>query len=253
MSNSTTPPNAAPASSSSCTTSRPASPRTDLPKGVRSCRPRSPGCPTRATCRRSRHRRPPCRRPAPEGASTAAGAHADADKPRSRSMTVDLTPYIDAVPDARRRADPRRADGSSRSATRTPMPTRSGRRSASSGSSRPRWRRPIRSAPTCRRRLQLPRRRSTGSGPTRTPTADYDLLVISDCGALDRIGEVGGRHAELFERLPRVVIDHHASNDGAGEADWIDPAAAATCEMVALLATRLGVPLDIDGGASRPP
>ena len=53
--------------------------------------------------------------------------------------------------------------------------------------------------------------------------ADYDLLVISDCGSLERIGEVGGRHADLFERLPRVIIDHHASNDAAGEADWIDP------------------------------
>ena len=72
------------------------------------------------------------------------------------------------------------------------------------------------------------------------PDADYDLLVVSDCGSLDRIGDVRGRHAELFERLPRVVIDHHASNDAAGEADWIEPAAAATCEMVALLAARLG-------------
>ncbi len=78
---------------------------------------------------------------------------------------------------------------------------------------------------------------------------DYDLVVISDCGSLDRVGEVGRRHAELFERLPRVIIDHHASNDGAGDADWIDPAAAATCEMVTLLAIRLGVPLDVDGGA----
>ena len=58
----------------------------------------------------------------------------------------------------------------------------------------------------------------------------------------------GGTPA-LFERLPRVMIDHHASNDAAGEADWIDPAAAATCEMVALLATRMGVPLDVNGGA----
>jgi phosphoesterase RecJ-like protein len=80
-------------------------------------------------------------------------------------------------------------------------------------------------------------------------TAAYDLLVISDCGSLERIGEVGARHAELFERLPRVIIDHHASNDAAGEADWIDPEAAATCEMVALLATRLGIGLDADGGA----
>ncbi len=80
------------------------------------------------------------------------------------------------------------------------------------------------------------------------PAAPYDLLVVSDCGSLDRIGDVRGRHAELFERLPRVVIDHHASNDAAGEADWIEPTAAATCEMVALLATRLGVPLDGGGG-----
>lgn len=78
------------------------------------------------------------------------------------------------------------------------------------------------------------------------PEAAYDLLVVSDCGTLDRVGEIGRRHAELFGRLPRVVIDHHASNDGAGDADWIDPVAAATCEMVTLLATRLGVGLDRD-------
>jgi phosphoesterase RecJ-like protein len=81
------------------------------------------------------------------------------------------------------------------------------------------------------------------------PDGDYDLLVVSDCGSLDRVGEVAARHAELFERLPRIVIDHHASNDGAGAADWIDPASAATCEMVALLALRLGLPLDAGGGA----
>jgi len=75
------------------------------------------------------------------------------------------------------------------------------------------------------------------------PSVAYDLLVVSDCGSLDRIGEVRDRHPELFERLPRVVIDHHASNDAVGPMDWIDPDAAATCEMVALLAVRLGVPL----------
>jgi phosphoesterase RecJ-like protein len=79
--------------------------------------------------------------------------------------------------------------------------------------------------------------------------ADYDLVVISDCGSLDRIGAVRERHAGLFERLPRVVLDHHASNDGeAHVADWVDPGAAATCEMATLLALRLGVPLDADGG-----
>jgi phosphoesterase RecJ-like protein len=81
------------------------------------------------------------------------------------------------------------------------------------------------------------------------PSTAYDLLVVSDCGSLDRIGEVRGRHPGLFEALPRIVIDHHASNDGTGSGDWIDPGAAATCEMVALLALRLGLPLDLADGA----
>jgi phosphoesterase RecJ-like protein len=79
--------------------------------------------------------------------------------------------------------------------------------------------------------------------------AGYDLLVVSDCGSLDRIGSVRERHPELFERLPRVVIDHHASNGAAGDADWIDPASAATCEMTALLALRLGASLTEGDGA----
>ncbi|MEA2519689.1 MAG: bifunctional oligoribonuclease and phosphatase NrnA, partial [Chloroflexota bacterium] len=77
----------------------------------------------------------------------------------------------------------------------------------------------------------------------------YDLLVVSDCGSLDRIGAVRGRHPELFARLPRIVIDHHASNGGAGATDWIDPDSAATCEMVTLLAARLGAPLTAGDGA----
>ncbi len=81
------------------------------------------------------------------------------------------------------------------------------------------------------------------------PNDAYDLLVISDCGDLSRVGAVRDRHPELFGRLPQVVIDHHASNDAAGDTDWIDSNAAATCEMTALLALRLGVPLDAGDGA----
>lgn len=80
-------------------------------------------------------------------------------------------------------------------------------------------------------------------------TAAYDLLVVCDCGSLDRLGDVRQRHSALFERLPRVLVDHHASNTDGGARDWVDPDAAATCEMVVLLAARLGVPLDADGGS----
>jgi bifunctional oligoribonuclease and PAP phosphatase NrnA len=81
------------------------------------------------------------------------------------------------------------------------------------------------------------------------PGVAYDLLVVVDCGTLDRIGEIRGRHRALFAGLPRIVIDHHASNDGDGATDWIDPEGAATCEMVALIASRLGVPLTTGEGA----
>jgi phosphoesterase RecJ-like protein len=81
------------------------------------------------------------------------------------------------------------------------------------------------------------------------PAIAYDLLVISDCGGLDRIGDVRQRHAELLTRLPRVILDHHASTQDTGPADWVDPGAAATCEMITLLATRLGVSLTARDGA----
>ncbi len=81
------------------------------------------------------------------------------------------------------------------------------------------------------------------------PNRAYDLLVIVDCGSLDRVGPVRDRHPDLFAALPTVVIDHHASNGAAGAEDWVDPEAAATCELVALLAPALGVPLTAGGGA----
>jgi len=81
------------------------------------------------------------------------------------------------------------------------------------------------------------------------PAAHYDLLVVSDCATFERVGARATRNQRLFAELPRVVIDHHVSNDANGPTDWIDPASAATCEMVALLATRLGVPLDSGDGA----
>jgi phosphoesterase RecJ-like protein len=81
------------------------------------------------------------------------------------------------------------------------------------------------------------------------PAEAYDLLVLCDCASADRVGEVAQRHAPLFASLPRVIIDHHASNSHADEVDWIDPDAAATCELVALLAVRLGLSLDLHDGA----
>ncbi|HEY7599799.1 MAG TPA: DHHA1 domain-containing protein [Candidatus Limnocylindrales bacterium] len=81
------------------------------------------------------------------------------------------------------------------------------------------------------------------------PGVDYDLIVVNDCGDLARVGSVLGRHGELFGRVPILNIDHHVSNPGFGTIDWIDPTAAATCEMVSLLVPALGLPLTAADGA----
>ncbi|HEX8939249.1 MAG TPA: DHH family phosphoesterase [Candidatus Limnocylindrales bacterium] len=77
---------------------------------------------------------------------------------------------------------------------------------------------------------------------------DYDLIVVGDCGELDRVGPVLAEHAELFGRVPIVNVDHHVSNTGFGVVSWVDAEAAATCEMATLLAARLGVPLTAADG-----
>ena len=81
------------------------------------------------------------------------------------------------------------------------------------------------------------------------PGRQYDLIVVGDCGDLERVGPVLARQRQLFAEVPIVNIDHHISNSGFGEIDWIDPAAAATCEMVSLLLPALGLPLDAADGA----
>jgi bifunctional oligoribonuclease and PAP phosphatase NrnA len=81
------------------------------------------------------------------------------------------------------------------------------------------------------------------------PEAEYDLIVVGDCGDLERVGPVLTRYPRLFSSVPIVNIDHHISNAGFGAIDWVDAAAAATCEMVTLLCPALGVRLDAADGA----
>jgi phosphoesterase RecJ-like protein len=81
------------------------------------------------------------------------------------------------------------------------------------------------------------------------PDLDPELIVVLDCGDLDRVGPLLTQHAELFARVPIVDIDHHVSNPHFGAVDWVDSGSAATSEMVALLLPSLGVPFDALEGA----
>ncbi len=78
----------------------------------------------------------------------------------------------------------------------------------------------------------------------RAPQLEPDVAVIVDAGDLSRIGSVAQEQAAWLDRATIVNIDHHVSNPGFGTAQLIEPQAAATCELVALLLPELGVSLD---------
>ena len=79
-----------------------------------------------------------------------------------------------------------------------------------------------------------------------TPQLEPDLAIVVD-GPLSRTGAVVTDAADWLARARIVNIDHHVSNDGAeASAAWVDPDAAATCEMVAILIPELGVEIDTD-------
>jgi phosphoesterase RecJ-like protein len=84
------------------------------------------------------------------------------------------------------------------------------------------------------------------SNVRRVPQLEPDLAVVLD-GPLSRTGAVVTDAADWLARARIVNIDHHVSNDGEGASvAWVDPAAAATCEMVALLIPDLGLEIDAE-------
>ncbi len=80
----------------------------------------------------------------------------------------------------------------------------------------------------------------------RSPGLEPDVAVVVDAGELSRIGSVVTEQADWFSRARIVNIDHHVSNPGFGAVVWVDPEAAATCELVTLLLAELDVPLDVE-------
>jgi phosphoesterase RecJ-like protein len=78
----------------------------------------------------------------------------------------------------------------------------------------------------------------------RAPALEPDVAVVVDAGDLSRTGGLATSHAEWLSRSRIVNVDHHVSNPGFGAVNWVDPQAAATCEMVALLLPELGVEID---------
>jgi phosphoesterase RecJ-like protein len=69
----------------------------------------------------------------------------------------------------------------------------------------------------------------------------FDVAVLTDCPNPDRTEGLLGLVRPAARRI--VNIDHHPDNRAYGHVNWIDPAAAATGELVYELLLALGWPI----------
>lgn len=76
-----------------------------------------------------------------------------------------------------------------------------------------------------------------------------DTAVLVDCADPLRAGSAGALLAALPATTARAVLDHHVSNRSESPTAWIDPSAAATCELVTLLGVALGADLSAGDGS----
>jgi len=77
------------------------------------------------------------------------------------------------------------------------------------------------------------------SGRSFPPADAIDLIVSLDCGNQHRLGLPD----HLFDQVPLLNIDHHASNIGFGTINLVDPHICATGALVLELIRRLELPV----------
>lgn len=69
----------------------------------------------------------------------------------------------------------------------------------------------------------------------------FDTVIVLDCADLDRVGESLSR----IRRIPVLInIDHHITNTGFGDYQWVDSNASATAEIVYRLISGMKIPID---------
>lgn len=71
----------------------------------------------------------------------------------------------------------------------------------------------------------------------------YDTVIAVDASSADRMGSV---YRDEDRGATLLVIDHHVTNTRFGTHNWVEPADAATSQMLTRLADALGVPLAPD-------
>jgi len=81
------------------------------------------------------------------------------------------------------------------------------------------------------------------SGDSAEALPDEYHLVVVDCGHLGRIGPIG---QELTGAIDTTNIDHHDTNTGFGDLNYVDPGASSCGEMIRRLLRSAGQPLTLE-------
>lgn len=74
----------------------------------------------------------------------------------------------------------------------------------------------------------------------KTIDIDYDLYLIVDTPAADRMGKVSNK----VDFKKSIVIDHHYTNTGYCRINWVDDNFISTAEMIYLILERMNIGLD---------
>lgn len=80
----------------------------------------------------------------------------------------------------------------------------------------------------------------------RSPRLEPDLAVVCDAATLERVGRIALEESEWLRQARLLNVDHHVSSDYFGDLNLVDPAAAATCQVLAGLIPELGLEMDAE-------
>lgn len=78
----------------------------------------------------------------------------------------------------------------------------------------------------------------------QAPQGTFDLVISLDCSDLQRLGSAYDTVA--LDGVPLLNIDHHTTNVFFGTDNWVEPAAAATAQMLVSLLRELEIPFTVE-------
>ena len=74
----------------------------------------------------------------------------------------------------------------------------------------------------------------------------FDLVIALDAGEFFRFGKLYEENRAFFDSATVLNFDHHATSDGCGQVNIIDPVSSATAELLVLFQQQAHLPLNYD-------